>query len=315
MKKSILTLLFLSFIQVYAQEYYGLALHGGAGSIYPERYTKEQIKSYEQSLKRALNHGYSLLEQGKSAEEVVVAVIEILELDSLFNAGRGAVLNSKGEAELDASIMRGSDKNAGAVSGLKKMKSPIKAAQTVMNKSPHVMLYGEGAEEFLKTEGLDTVANGFFITQKMKASWEADKKPSKMGTVGCVVMDKKGNLAAGTSTGGMMMKRNNRIGDSPILGAGTWADNASIAVSCTGHGEFFIRTAAAYQAAARVQFAQQDLREALDGVLAEIKELGGIGGMIAIDNQANIQMRFNTQGMFRACRNNSGTNEVLLFGE
>lgn len=291
---------------------YGLVLHGGAGSL-NLRNNPEKSRIYLSSLQTALDSGYSMLEKGFSAEDVVVAVIILLENDSLFNAGRGSVLTVDGIAELDASLMTGHDLNAGAISGLRHVKNPILAAQAVKNKSEHVMLSCRGAEQFAFAQGLDSVDNNYFVTEEMRKKWHNTPSLHKYGTVGCVVLDQNGNLAAGTSTGGMMMKRFGRIGDAPIIGAGTYARNQLIAVSCTGHGEYFIRSSAAYQVAARMAFGRQKAPRAIAETLKEIKSLGGTGGMIAIDSKGRMYSDYTTEGMFRAGRNSSGQSFVKIY--
>lgn len=303
---------------------YALVIHGGAGSIYKGRYSSEIEAAYTQSLSAALDSGERVLRGGGSALDAVAATICLMEDDSLFNSGRGAVLTVSGEAELDASIMDGATMNAGAVAGLRTIKHPILAARGVMEKSPHVLLSREGADCFAREElGLETVSNDWFITKKRKASWEegsknypdCDKNPDgKFGTVGAVALDKNGNIAAGTSTGGMMYKAWARIGDSPIIGAGTYADNASCGVSSTGHGEYFIRYAVAHEISARMRLAGQSLQAAADTVIhGTLKRAKGDGGVIALDGQGNIVMSFNTQGMFRGFVKSTGERFVGMY--
>ncbi|MFN3952289.1 MAG: isoaspartyl peptidase/L-asparaginase family protein [Thermaurantimonas sp.] len=300
-------------LNLFSQEYtYGLVLHGGAGNMRLKN-QPEKARMYINSLQAALDSGYRMLQMGFSSEEVVVAVVTLLENDSLFNAGRGAVLTHQGIAELDASLMTGHDQNAGAVCGVKQIKNPILAAQYVKNHSEHVMLSGRGAEQFAIVQGLDTVPNSYFITEEVRRKWIEASQSEKFGTVGCVALDRKGNLAAGTSTGGMMMKKFGRIGDAPIIGAGTFAKNGLIAVSCTGHGEYFIRTSAAYQIAARIEYGKQKPTKAIRETLKTIKELGGTGGVIAIDSKGNIYHEYTTEGMFRAGRNSRGDSFVKIY--
>lgn len=285
---------------------WSIAIHGGAGNFDGSNYPEEVDAAYRNSLSNALRLGADMLEAGEDATEVVKAVLVMLEDDSLFNAGRGAVLTAKGTHELDASIMRGSDRNAGAVTGLSGVKNPILAADLVMRESPHVFLSGEGATHFVRMYGLDTVPNSYFTTEKAKRAlkrWQAGQADNeeKKGTVGCVVRDTEGRLAAGTSTGGMTGKQHGRIGDSPSIAAGTWADNTSCAVSCTGHGEFFIRAAVAHQIAARMKFGGLDVKKAATSVVMDdLVHLGGSGGVIVVDHAGEIAMVFNTRGMFRA---------------
>jgi len=309
-----------------SQQDWAIALHGGAGNMSRENMNESQVAAYEASLNFALDQGVQMLDQGLDAVNVVQAVIRILEDDSLFNAGRGCVLTANGEPELDASIMRGSDLNCGAVTGLKNIKNPIMAARMVMDSSKHVFLSGQGATNFSLENGLEWVDNSYFITKPRKEYYEElmrskgseqklkEEAISKKGTVGCVVLDRQGNLAAGTSTGGMMMKEHGRIGDSPVIGAGTYADDRSCAVSCTGHGEFFIRRAVAFEISALMRIGKEDLHHACEEVvLHDLKEMGGDGGVIAVDNMGNISMVFNTLGMFRACADSGGKREVGVF--
>ncbi len=280
-----------------------IVIHGGAGSMEKEKFSEERAQTYQNALDTALRIGEKALEEGKEALEVVQSVLVYLENNPLFNSGKGAVLTAKGEAELDASLMDGKSLNCGAVAGVKTIKNPILAARYVMDSSAHVMLAGQGAEVFAREGGLEIVDNSYFITEKRKKRFE---KIDKQGTVGCVVLDKNGNLAAGTSTGGMSNKKWGRIGDSPIIGAGTYADNFTCAVSCTGHGEYFIRKAVAHDVHARMKYGGQSLEEAAKGTLLEVEELGGTGGLIAVDAKGNIAMPFNTSGMFRAYSNKEG---------
>jgi L-asparaginase / beta-aspartyl-peptidase len=304
---------------------WAIAIHGGAGGMNRENLPEAKRLAYEASLKSAIDQGIKMLEQGADASSVVEAVIRNMEDDSLFNAGRGAVLTANGEVELDASIMRGSDLQCGAVSGIQNIKNPIMAAKLVMDSSKHVFLSGKGATAYALEHGLEWVDNSYFIT---KTRWElyqerlqtkgvkevGDNPISKKGTVGCVVLDRQGHLAAGTSTGGMMMKEYGRIGDSPVIGAGTYADDRTCAVSGTGHGEYFIRRAVAHEISARMMYAREDLHEACEAVvLHELKDMGGDGGVIAVDTMGNISMVFNTEGMFRACADANGKREVGVF--
>jgi len=286
---------------------FGLVIHGGAGSITKTNMTPEKEKRYAEKLNEALKTGYNILNDGGSSLDAVVAAINILEDSPLFNAGKGAVLTEKGSAELDASIMNGENLMAGSVAGVRHVKNPISLARFVMEKSPHVMMIGSGAEEFGKQFGVEMVDTSYFITEErwnqfLKAK-ETQKKldgDEKHGTVGCVALDKKGNLAAGTSTGGMMMKKFGRVGDSPIIGAGTYANNKTCAVSATGHGEFFIRLGVAKDISDLMEYKNLSLKESSEEViLKKLTELGGTGGVIAIDKNGNIAMPFNTSGMFR----------------
>ena len=293
---------------------YAIVIHGGAGTILKENMTPKLEKEYLDALNEALDIGQSILQNGFSSLAAVEEAILVLENSPLFNAGKGAVFTNAGINELDASIMNGADLNAGAVGGLTIIKNPIKAAIQVMQNSEHVMLTGAGAEQFAIERGLDTVSNDYFFTQKRWDSLQKIKAkekekvgkvfPSaidtKFGTVGCVALDVKGNIVAGTSTGGMTNKRYNRIGDSPIIGAGTYANNATCGVSSTGHGEFFIRYAVAHDISALMEYKNYSLQEAADWVIHEkLKKAGGAGGIIALDKNGNIAMPFNTKGMYR----------------
>lgn len=294
-----------------------IAIHGGAGNITPENTDKETKQKYQEKLTEALDTGIVMLYMGKTAVDVVERVIMILEDSPLFNAGKGAVFTNKGINELDASIMDGSTLNAGAVAGVKDIKNPISAAKQVLLNSEHVMLSGDGASQFAKEKGLEIVPASYFFTER---SWEALKKarkkekPEKHGTVGCVVLDTYGNLAAGTSTGGRTNKKYGRIGDSPVIGAGTYADNNTCAVSCTGHGEFFIRKVVAHDLSAMIQYKKMDIKQAANLIINDkLQKIEGYGGLIALDRKGNVAMTFNTRGMFRGYAKSDGTKEVSMF--
>ena len=284
------------------QREYVLLVHGGAGNI--ASVEKDDAKSglYYAALDSALMIGNAILSAGGEGEEAVRAVIRYFESNPLFNAGVGATCTADGTFELDAAIMRGRDLSAGTVAGVKLVKHPIEAAYSVMTASPHVMLSGVGAEDFARSNGLEMVAtNEYFATPKTQR-WVDELKQSskKNGTVGCVVLDSKGNLTAGTSTGGMFKKKWGRIGDSPIIGAGTYADNASCAVSCTGHGEYFIRHAVAYDVCARYKYLKQSVGEAASTIIHHVLNAeAGNGGLIAVDKDGNFAMPFNSTGMYR----------------
>ena len=289
---------------------YAMAIHGGAGVIKAELMSPEQDSLYRASLLEALKAGEKILKTGGSSLDAVTAAITILEDNPLFNAGRGAVFNANGFIEHDASIMQGSDKNAGAVGAVRNIKNPIQAARKVMETSPHVFLVREGAEQFAALQGLQIVDPSWFMVSRQREKYENTKSSQlekefplgeKHGTVGAVALDKAGNLAAGTSTGGMHFKHQGRLGDSPVIGAGTWADNACCAVSATGHGEYFIRYGVAQDIASRMIYGGQSLKEAADEVvMQELVMLDAGGGIIAVDKDGNIYMPFNTAGMFRA---------------
>ncbi len=276
---------------------YALVIHGGAGDINPQKLPEEIRRKYRKALAAALKAGEDVLKDGGGAMDAVIAAIMIMEDDTLFNAAKGAVLTEAGTAELDASLMTGHDLNAGAIAGAKHIKNPILAAREVMLNSKHVMLAGDGADRFAAERNLDTVAQHYFITAHRKKQLQEYVH----GTVGAVALDKKGNIAAGTSTGGMTAKKWGRIGDSPIIGAGTYADNRSCGVSATGHGEYFIRNAVAYDIHARMRYKNQSLdsaaREVVHNVLKE--KFDASGGIVALDKSGNIVMEFNTTAMFR----------------
>lgn len=302
-----------------------IVIHGGAGNINPDEMSAEKEKQYNEKLKEALESGASVLENGGSSLDAVVAAIHILEDCPFFNAGKGAVFNADGVNELDAAIMDGKTLQAGAVAGVTTIKNPIDAARMVMEKSGHVMLIKEGAEKFARENGLQMVDPAYFFTEnRWNALQEAKKreqqnledKTKKGGTVGCVALDKQGNLAAGTSTGGMTNKKYGRVGDSPIIGAGTYANNESCAVSATGHGEFFIRNVVAYDIAAKMLYQNQSLEQAASDVINnKLKLQGGNGGVIALDKNGNIAMPFNTTGMFRGFIISGGQPETAIYAK
>ncbi|MDR1919329.1 MAG: isoaspartyl peptidase/L-asparaginase [Tannerellaceae bacterium] len=292
----------LSVASSYAQEReYALVIHGGAGNLSATANDPERAPLLHAALDSALMIGYRILSSGGEAEKAVMAVINYLEDNPLFNAGKGATVTAEGSFELDAAIMLGKDLSAGAVAGVKTVKNPITAAYAVMTQSPHVMLSGEGADRFAAEQGLETVDNLYFATPRTLEWIERLKKESgKNGTVGCVALDKQGNLAAGTSTGGMLRKQWGRIGDAPVIGAGTYADNNSCAVSCTGHGEYFIRHAVAFNLCARYKYLHEPIAGAADYIInRELNAQEGNGGLIAIDKAGNIAMPFNSTGMNR----------------
>jgi L-asparaginase / beta-aspartyl-peptidase len=280
---------------------YVIVIHGGAGNIDKDQLSIKEQNQYKEALAKALELGRKMLEEGNTAIEVVEAVIMNLEDCPLFNAGKGSVFTYEGKNEMDASIMDGRTLNAGAVSGVRKIKNPISAAVAVMNNSDHVMLSGRGAEKFAVEQNLKVVDPSYFYTEKKYQYYQKRMQSDKYGTVGCVVMDMDGNLAAGTSTGGMTMKRWNRVGDSPIIGAGTYANNNTCAVSCTGHGEYFIRNVVAYDMSAQLEYANISLQDAADNIIMKkLLEQDASGGLIAVDKNGNIVMTHNTSAMFRA---------------
>jgi beta-aspartyl-peptidase (threonine type) len=286
---------------------YVLVIHGGAGTMQSGLLTDEAL--YREGLSKALQAGETVLNSGGSAIDAVVAAIIILEDDPLFNAGKGGVYNEAGEVAHDASLMEGKDGKAGAVGMIRHIQNPILAAKAVMDEGRHVFMVGEGAEAFAEKAGLKIVEQSYFFNQdrwddyeKTRNSRLEDEFPvDSKGTVGAVALDRDGNLAAGTSTGGMHFKRIGRLGDSPVIGAGTWADNQSCAVSATGHGEYFIRNAVASDISARMKYLNETLEQAAQTVVMEkLKNIGAGGGIIALDKNGNITMPFNTSGMFRA---------------
>jgi len=304
---------------------YALAIHGGAGVIERESMSAAYEAEVRAVLAQAVKIGEDALKAERPAEEVVVEVISFLEDQPQFNAGKGAVFTYEGDNELDASIMRGKDLQAGAVSGVKGIQHPIQLARDVMDHSVHVMLSGKGAEEFASTRGYEVMEPSYFHTQLRYDSWKrarqrADQTPQlsengKFGTVGCVALDRAGNLAAGTSTGGMTLKRYGRIGDSPIVGAGVYANNSTCAVSATGHGEYFIRYAVAHDISARMQYGGSSLKDASESVInGVLKDAGGEGGIIAVDHLGNVSLPFNSAGMYRGYATPT-VSGVAIFGD
>ncbi len=314
---------------------FAIAIHGGAGTIEKSKFTPKEEQAYRAKLTQAVEAGYKVLEQGGESLDAITAAIQVMEQSTYFNAGRGAVYTYDGSHELDASIMDGRNRQAGAVAGVKHVESPINLARLVMDNSVHVMLSGQGAEEFAKEQGIPLIENNLFDTEHrykalLKAKQKLDKAKAtskdyqaahkalpnnyKMGTVGAVALDKNGNLAAGTSTGGMTAKRYGRIGDAPVIGAGTFAENESCAVSATGHGEYFIRYNVASDICARVKYQGKTITQAgdevINGVLAPI---GGTGGVIIVDTKGNISLPFNTSGMYRASKSNTQATYVGIF--
>ena len=292
---------------------FSLAVHGGAGTISRNSMTPEQEKLYHQALRDAVQAGVSCLENGGDALEAVTRSVEWMENCELFNAGKGAVFTSNGEHELDASIMCGATLKAGAVSGLRHIANPIRLAKAVLVDGEFVFLSGAGAEEFATRAGFEKIDNSYFNTDFRKSQLQQARQDGvvqldhapiqgkKYGTVGAVARDSSGNLAAATSTGGMTNKRFGRVGDTPVIGAGTYAHNDLCAVSCTGYGEYFLRTVAAHAVAQRMRWANQDLETAARAVIfQDIQSLGGDGGLIAVNNSGSIVMPFNTPGMYRA---------------
>lgn len=332
-------LLCLSLTAVYAQkneERYILIIHGGAGTITRANMSSEREQAYRNALTLALQTGYTALKSGKSSLDAVESTIRILEDSPLFNAGRGAVFTHDGRNEMDASVMDGRTMMAGAVAGITTVKNPISAARAVMEKSRHVMMVGPGAETFAKEAGLEIVDPSYFYTEErwrglqsaikedsVKAVLDHGSKKSmkrgiankddKFGTVGAVALDNSGNLAAGTSTGGMTNKRYGRVGDSPIIGAGTYANNQTAGISCTGWGEFFIRNVVAHDVSAMMEYKNMNVKDAAKTVLDKVGKMGGDGGLIALDKNGHIAMPFNTTGMYRGTVTAEGKIEVLIY--
>ncbi len=322
---------------------YGLVIHGGAGVIRREAMSPELEAEYRARLSEALRAGYAVLERGGPALDAAVAAVRVMEESPLFNAGRGAVFNADGICELDASIMDGATLKAGAVAGLRRVRSPIELARAVMEKSPHVFLIGEGAEQFAAAQGLELVPNEFFHTERRREQLRRAKeretaetrgtasvplelsspgvsdtdhflREQRYGTVGCVALDRSGNLAAATSTGGMTNKKFGRVGDVPVIGAGTYASNATCAVSATGWGEYFIRATVGHDISAQMEYLGRDLPTAAAATLAKVARLGGDGGVIGIDRQGRVTMDFNSEGMYRGAKVAGREEVVAIYG-
>lgn len=295
-----------------------IALHGGAGTILRNTITPEQEIAYHSALRACLMAGLRILQDGGTAMDAVTATVMELEDDPLFNAGRGSVLTTDAHHEMDAAIMDGSNRRAGAISGICGPRHPILAARAVMEQTPHVFLGGHGAQRFCAEAGLEMMPADWFTTPRREKALEDelnrrraglpdDGDPArKHGTVGAVALDRHGHLAAATSTGGMTAKMPGRIGDSPVIGAGTWADDATAAISATGHGEYFIRYAVGHEIDARMRWAKQELAEAAGDVVRELGQIGGSGGLVAIDRGGRIALPFNSPGMYRAWANQTG---------
>lgn len=310
-----------------------LAIHGGAGTILQSMMTPELEAQYTIGLQQALDRGYLLLEKGESALEAVEAAVIELEDNILFNAGRGAVFTNQGLHEMDASIMDGMTLEAGAVAGVKNIKNPIQLCREIMLHSGHVYLSGEGANEFARTRGFELLPDDYFYSDYRYNQWteirdsdtyqldhKKENNPTildkKFGTVGAVACDSRGNIAAATSTGGMTNKRFGRVGDSPLIGAGTYANNATCAVSCTGHGEYFIRAVVAYDISCLIEYRGYTLEQACAEVVKnKLVKMGGEGGIIAVDTLGNYELCFNSEGMYRGVKNNSGLNSVAIYGD
>lgn len=307
-----------------------LAIHGGAGTILPEHLTPELEKNYFSGLQKALDVGYAVLEQGKNSLDAVTAAVIELENNELFNAGKGSVFTKKGLNEMDAAIMEGKYLEAGAVTAVRNIKNPILLAKKILEKSGHVMLSGNGAKEFALQENIEQAPDAYFFNKYRYDQWveirdsdfyQLDHKEDnlktydkKFGTVGAVAIDMDGNLAAATSTGGMTNKRFGRIGDSPIIGSGTYANNKTCAISCTGHGEYFIRAVVAYDVSCLMEYKGLSLKQACEIVVMDkLKKMEGEGGLIAVDKDGNYELCFNSAGMYRGVKNNSGENHVAMY--
>lgn len=309
-----------------------LAIHGGAGTIVKEDMTPELEAAYQEALKDALNAGFAVLEEGGAAINAIKAAIVIMEDNVLFNAGRGSVFTKKGLQEMDAAIMDGSSLAAGAVTGVRNVRNPIELAMEVMQHSNHVFLSGKGASDFAIKQGIKLEPDEYFFSQFRYDQWKSIRdsdnysldhthqrmeelmRDKKFGTVGAVACDAQGNIAAATSTGGMTNKKYGRIGDSPVIGCGTYANNATCAISCTGHGEMFIRSVAAYDVSCLMEYQGLTLEQAMDKVVNEkLIKLQGEGGMIGVDAKGNVAMLFNSAGMYRAAKNNHDLFAVALY--
>ncbi len=312
------------------QKKFALAIHGGAGTIDPSKMTPELERAHRDALERSLRAGFAILEKGGSSLDAVEACVRVLEDDPHFNAGKGAVFTDAGTNELDASIMDGKTLKAGAVASVKHIKNPISLARMVMEKSPHVMMDGAGAETFAKQNGVELVDAKYFYTeerwQALQRVKDAEKKAGGgagksfiisdrdlHGTVGAVALDQAGNIAAATSTGGLTNKKAGRIGDSPIIGAGTYANNATCAVSATGDGEYFIRSVVGHDVSALMEYRAMPLAKAAQEVLDKVAKLGGTGGLIAIDRKGNITQPFNTSGMYRGSIDETGKSKIAIY--
>lgn len=305
---------------------FSIAIHGGAGTLVKGAMTPELEAQYKEALQKSLDKGFSVLENGGSAVEAVEVAVQLLEDSHLFNAGKGSVFTANETHEMDAAIMDGKTLHAGAVSLITGIKNPVSLARDVMEKSEHVFLAGDGAMEFAKQLNYAIEDASYFYNEFRHDQWleikdtdsfqldHAKKKDSKFGTVGAVACDQDGNIAAATSTGGMTNKKWGRVGDSPMIGAGNYANNKTCAISCTGSGEFFIRGVVAYDVACLIEHKEMSLEEASNEVINKrILEIGGDGGLIAIDTKGNIAMPFNTEGMYRAQKSSNGTEEVSIY--
>ena len=305
---------------------FSIAIHGGAGTILKQDMTAELEAAYSKGLQEALSAGYSVLDKGGTALDAVAAAVISLEDCIMFNAGRGSVFTKNGTHEMDAAIMDGKTLDAGAVAGVSSVKNSVELALAVMQKSEHVLLSGEGALQFAKQQGLEIEEEAYFFSQFRYDQWQLVKNEDKIaldhniqvekkfGTVGAVACDRFGNIAASTSTGGMTNKNYNRIGDSPIIGAGTYANNKTCAISCTGHGELFLKAVAAYDVSCLMEYKGMSLQEAMEFVtLDKLVKINGEGGMIGVDAKGNTALVFNSDGMYRAMQNSSGEKQIAIY--
>jgi len=311
---------------------FSITIHGGAGTILKEDMTPELEAAYVAGLEDALHAGYAVLEEGGTAVNAVKAAVVVLEDNLLFNAGRGSVFTKKGVQEMDAAIMEGKNKEAGAIAGVRNVRNPVELAAEVMHNSNHVFLSGKGANDFAIKQGIKLEPDEYFFSQFRYDQWkelrdsdnysldhthqglEELMKDKKFGTVGAAACDSQGNIAAATSTGGMTNKKYGRIGDSPIIGAGTYANNATCAISCTGHGEPFIRAVAAYDVSAHMEYKGMSLQEAMNEVVhKKLIEIEGEGGMIGVDAKGNVAMMFNSAGMYRAMQSSNGDKVIGIY--
>lgn len=309
-----------------------IVIHGGAGTIQKEDMTPELEQAYMSGLRQALDGGYAVLEEDGHALNAVKAALVILEDNMLFNAGRGSVFTKKGVQEMDAAIMDGSNLAAGAVAGVRNIRNPVELAMEVMRNSNHVFLSGKGANDFAIRQGIKLEPDEYFFSQFRYDQWKAIRdsdnysldhthqqleelmKDKKFGTVGAVACDRHGNIAAATSTGGMTNKKYGRIGDSPLIGIGTYANNKTCAISCTGHGEVFIRAVAAYDVSALMEYKNMSLQQACEEVvLKKLVAMNGEGGLIGVDAQGNAALVFNSAGMYRGVRNSNGASEIAIY--
>ena len=324
---SLILLLICSCQSTESENSIAIVIHGGAGTILKENMTPELESAYLDKLEEAVQTGYEILKNGGSSQSAVEETIKVMEDSPLFNAGIGAALTNQETASLDASFMEGDNLDAGAIAGSKYIKNPITAAISVMQESPHVLLSSDGADDFAIQMGLDTVPNSYFITDRRLRSVRKAKKDdmvsfeddfikdSKYGTVGCVAIDKMGNISSGTSTGGTTNKKWGRIGDVPIIGAGTYANNDCCGISTTGWGEHFIRNVVAYDIAAQIIYNNKSIKEASINSLDKVMKTGGDGGVIGLDNKGNISMEFNTAGMYRASVDKNGNLTVKIYSD